>query len=316
MICRRKLCCVLLTLCAITGQCVAQAIDLLLPLKGIPGQDYWIAYGVDHDTSKGVQDAYCGTKTYDQHKGTDFQLRSFETMDSGVYIYAIADGVVFKAIDSSFDRNTQWRQNGFGNYLIIRSGELMTYYGHLMRGSLMVNQGDLVTAGQPIAKVGSSGRSDNPHLHLELVNSAYQTIDPFISHCNPQPAFKWKEQPPYDTAVYPIEFGFAPYVPDLGMLKERQGLKDTFFTDSDSIICFWVQAHGLKKGDRLKAVWYAPDGTAWYEYVHIWPANLWYDYGWFYIDMPKRAGKWSVVVQLNGRRFAADKLYLVKGKPK
>jgi hypothetical protein len=41
---------------------------------------------------------------------------------------------------------------------------------HLQHGSVSVKKGDKVTRGQPIAKIGSSGSSNNPHLHFELRN--------------------------------------------------------------------------------------------------------------------------------------------------
>ena len=39
---------------------------------------------------------------------------------------------------------------------------------HLQRGSLLVSQGDIVTTGQMLARVGSTGESTGPHLHFEI----------------------------------------------------------------------------------------------------------------------------------------------------
>ena len=33
-------------------------------------------------------------------------------------------------------------------------------------GNIMVTTGDIVKKGQPIARVGNSGRTSNPHLHI------------------------------------------------------------------------------------------------------------------------------------------------------
>jgi len=38
---------------------------------------------------------------------------------------------------------------------------------HLSPGSIQVKVGDHVTVGQPIAKVGNSGNTSEPHLHIQ-----------------------------------------------------------------------------------------------------------------------------------------------------
>jgi murein DD-endopeptidase MepM/ murein hydrolase activator NlpD len=39
--------------------------------------------------------------------------------------------------------------------------------GHLRQGSVTVNVGGRVTEGQPIARVGKSGHTSHPHLHIQ-----------------------------------------------------------------------------------------------------------------------------------------------------
>jgi len=51
-----------------------------MPLKGAQGRDFFIDNYVDHDSTAGIKDAFCGTKTYDGNKGADMILRSFKTM--------------------------------------------------------------------------------------------------------------------------------------------------------------------------------------------------------------------------------------------
>ena len=72
-------------------------------------------------------------------------------------IYAVADGVVLEAGPAS----------GYGNviYLQHESGDV-SVYGHME--VVGVNAGDIVNAGDVIAKVGSRGFSTGPHLHLEV----------------------------------------------------------------------------------------------------------------------------------------------------
>lgn len=71
-------------------------------------------------------------------------------------------------LDSS-DRTSEW-----GNYIALQTdgGEVL-YFCHL--ASRLVNQGDVVTCGQPIGIEGSSGRSTASHLHFEVRIGGVQT---------------------------------------------------------------------------------------------------------------------------------------------
>lgn len=54
-----------------------------------------------------------------------------------------------------------------GKMVVISHGNgIQTYYAHC--SSLLVSSGQTVSAGQLIAKVGSTGRSTGPHLHFEI----------------------------------------------------------------------------------------------------------------------------------------------------
>ncbi|MCA9494291.1 MAG: peptidoglycan DD-metalloendopeptidase family protein [Myxococcales bacterium] len=59
------------------------------------------------------------------------------------------------------------KNSGYGNVVIVEHADgTESRYAHC--SSLGVVEGDLVTAGQAIAKVGSTGRSTGPHLHFEV----------------------------------------------------------------------------------------------------------------------------------------------------
>ena len=75
----------------------------------------------------------------------------------GTVVTASADGVVVFAD----------RDSGYGRLLRINHGYgYVTLYGHLDR--FLVKEGAKVTRGQPIGKVGMSGRTTGPHLHYEV----------------------------------------------------------------------------------------------------------------------------------------------------
>jgi murein DD-endopeptidase MepM/ murein hydrolase activator NlpD len=65
---------------------------------------------------------------------------------------------------------------GYGNLVIVDHGDGVTSrYAHC--SSIEVAKGDPVSAGQRIARVGSTGRSTGPHLHFEVRNAG-TAIDP------------------------------------------------------------------------------------------------------------------------------------------
>lgn len=66
-------------------------------------------------------------------------------------------------------------EGDFGNHVKIQIGEVSIIYAHC--NAIYVKQGDVVTQGQEIAEVGSTGNSTGPHLHFEIRVSE-RTIDP------------------------------------------------------------------------------------------------------------------------------------------
>jgi len=58
-------------------------------------------------------------------------------------------------------------KSGYGNVVEVDHGNgYSTLYGHNSR--LVVRVGDIVRAGQQLAKAGSTGRSTGPHVHFEV----------------------------------------------------------------------------------------------------------------------------------------------------
>jgi murein DD-endopeptidase MepM/ murein hydrolase activator NlpD len=85
------------------------------------------------------------------HEGLDISVAI------GTFVTAPADGVVVFAN----------RESGLGRMLKLNHGYgYTTVYGHLDR--LLVKEGTKVSRGQPIGRVGMSGRTTGPHLHYEV----------------------------------------------------------------------------------------------------------------------------------------------------
>ncbi len=104
------------------------------------------------------QDPFTGHEAF--HKGLDF------AGTAGAAVVAVAAGVVTWAGERS----------GYGEMVEISHGNgLVTRYGH-NKGNL-VTIGQTVTRGEPVARMGSTGRSTGPHVHFEVLRNGRQ-VDP------------------------------------------------------------------------------------------------------------------------------------------
>lgn len=66
-------------------------------------------------------------------------------------------------------------EGDYGKHLKIQIGEVSIIYAHC--NNLYVKQGEIISQGQEIAEVGSTGNSTGPHLHFEIRISE-RTVDP------------------------------------------------------------------------------------------------------------------------------------------
>lgn len=92
------------------------------------------------------------TKIRKFHAGMDFSAKT------GTAVYASGDGTVVRADNKA---------TGYGNHIVIRHGYgYETLYAHLSKYN--VRPGQKVKRGDVIGFVGSTGRSEAPHLHYEV----------------------------------------------------------------------------------------------------------------------------------------------------
>ncbi|WP_412094817.1 phage tail tape measure protein [Bacillus haynesii] len=95
------------------------------------------------------------------HKGTDFAAKA------GTPVKALKSG---KVVTATYSKTA-------GNWVVIQQDDgTVAKYMHMQKG-LKVKKGDVVSAGQTIGKVGSTGHSTGNHLHLQIEQNG-KPIDP------------------------------------------------------------------------------------------------------------------------------------------
>lgn len=143
------------------------------------------------------------------HRGVDIAA------SAGTAINAAADGVV----TFSGEKGT------YGNLVVVsHQNGFQTYYAHCSK--LLVNVGDTVTQGQPIAAVGSTGRSTGPHCHFEV---RYQNspIDPLLYLPGENNAPARTEIPVDEEEPTTPETPTEPAVPETPVLPEEPAQPET-----------------------------------------------------------------------------------------
>lgn len=104
--------------------------------------------------------------TWQLHSGQDI------ANSCGTPIYAAAAGTI---------KYAGWYSD-LGNYITINhAGGVVTGYGHIVNGGILVSIGEHVEAGQQIARIGTTGGSTGCHLHFSVfVNGSLVDPVPFM----------------------------------------------------------------------------------------------------------------------------------------
>ncbi|MCS5723822.1 M23 family metallopeptidase [Herbiconiux sp. CPCC 203407] len=103
------------------------------------------------------------------HKGVDF------TPGEGTIIQSIADGVVREVVPND--------NGGLGVHVIVdhvvNGQAVSSVYGHMLTGSIEVEEGQVIKVTQALGRVGNTGTSTGAHLHLEIRLDGTTPVDPF-----------------------------------------------------------------------------------------------------------------------------------------
>lgn len=131
-------------LSVVEGFLVEQELKTETTPAGWPIDGGWISSSYGHRT-----DPFTGEQAF--HAGADFATHE------GKPVLAIAGGVV----------TYSGHRSGYGNMVEINHGNgYTTRYGHNKENT--VSEGEVVRAGAEVARVGNTGRSTGPHVHLEV----------------------------------------------------------------------------------------------------------------------------------------------------
>jgi hypothetical protein len=86
-------------------------------------------------------------------------------------VHSPCDGEVFSVVDEWPNETPGANKAPYnvGNYVAVRSGDWVVVMGHLQKGSIRFKKGDFVKTGQPLAQVGNSGWTLQPHIHIQAM---------------------------------------------------------------------------------------------------------------------------------------------------
>ena len=249
-----------------------EAPRLGLPADCTLGQTCFIQQYPDADPGPAAQDFMCEGLSYDGHKGTDFGLPSLAAMDAGVTVIAAAPGIVRGVRDEMADRLYSPQDDTLsgrdcGNGAVIdHGGGWETQYCHLAQGSLTVASGDVVERGAPLGRIGLSGRTQFPHVHLSLRKDGVP-VDPFRPQggCGgPGTESLWIDAPAYQPGGL-LSAGLSVTVPEYDAVKAGTAALDALAQEAPSLVA-WGYGFGARVGDVMRLTILGPDGKTVFEH--------------------------------------------------
>lgn len=233
---------------------------LELPVACGMGDQCFVQNHVDHDASPGFRDYTCGSLSFDRHTGTDFTMVDRSPGVEPIAVLAAAPGRV-KTVGVPPDTASplHWTQPGH-HVVIDHGGGWTTLYAHMAPGSVTVDVGAAVVAGERLGAIGNSGDARFDHLHFEVQHHG-AVVDPFTGTgpgiiCGISLASLWSDAAAQVLAYRPtglLGHGFA------GDLIRDGAMPAPAMPDAATIV-FWADLFGLHPGDRVEARLLAPDG--------------------------------------------------------
>lgn len=218
----------------------------------------YIQQYMDHDPSTGASDMRCGPLTYDGHTGTDFAIRDPRMHPDGINVLASASGTIKALRDEMPDipfttaqaQELDGKECGNGVVIKHRHG-WETQYCHLKRGSVSVKVGDKVQTGDILGKIGVSGRTQFPHVHVSVRHNGNR-IDPFAPSgrltCNASIDTLWDTPIEYNEGGL-LSLRFFDHLPKIETL--RFGQETAPLTHESHAIVIAAFGFGVQENDII-----------------------------------------------------------------
>ena len=107
---------------------------------------------------------------------TPERLSAYEIF--GDIIYSPCDGTVIEVVDRLPDSmpGVVDVKNPAGNHIVIDHKGIRILLAHMMRESVLVKQGDVVLRGHALGRVGNSGNTIEPHLHISATGENNHSV--------------------------------------------------------------------------------------------------------------------------------------------
>lgn len=286
------------------------------PVNGAGTQWHGISNFVDLNQAypNHLRDYTCGTRTYDtaagyNHRGIDYFIWPFSwtLMDAGaVDILAVAPGTLVAKGDGNPDRSCSFNAPDTPNYVVVQHSDgTIARYLHMKTGSVTTLPiGAPIPAGTPLGKVGSSGISTGPHLHLELRannTAGAAVIEPHNGTCNAV-ASRWADQRPYyqpainrlSTHSAPPQFATCPST------TEQPNLRNSFVPGNAITLMAAYRDQGSGQVTNYRIL--RPDGSVHESWNHTSPSTYNGSYWFWNRSLPTNAplGLWTFEATFQG----------------
>lgn len=195
-------------------------------------------------------------------------------------IYAIADGVVENVTDGNPDTQPtlgacEGTPNEGLNSINVRYGDEVVRYLHLKQGTAVVADRDVVQVGDELARVGNSGSTSNPHLHIDVRKDSQlrplqfgcaMVIDRKIPDLDAVASAPWVELKGH---ALPWEDSLIWTSPDAGLAEiARHGIKASAYQNTFTNITAcsympsWIDGYDVNGKNYFNAI-FRPADVSW-----------------------------------------------------